>query len=470
MKIRKIFSENKIERRYIHLKETLRVTMESGGKERKAPPLPLSNDFQNNPQREGDDGSQNQDVLETKMENSNSEGGGKVLSSNGGATLIGDEAVRHDQTQLPVVFISTRTQEDSYSNPQVQLNGERGKLVPQNWRRPAMISRKSTYRSLLIHPHHSQDTTLVRNMLGKGSKLRTELGSHATTNVSDFLTREREVEESFTNSLGLAFPGAFHVPGPQPSFDTEEVDSDELSTPCSGTVVDEHALRNDEILQVQAHVVPETQDIERMVSRRVSEEVQARLEEERENGVVAKAEVLMCSIIPRRLFFWFLLLSILAAISLGAAFGTPRGRAAADMSLAAVSPSFSPTIWSRSSIVQSALVKQVKGTDKWNEVGSPQYYARNWLISQDTFDLQALTLEQILERYALAVLFFYDVQPQGSSNSISFFLQPDVSVCEWRKPNATNGVFAGVKCSDGVSVSEIRLSKFPYNNVNGFCF
>ena len=151
--------------------------------------------------------------------------------------------------------------------------------------------------------------------------------------------------------------------------------------------------------------------------------------------------------------------ALLSSIALGLTLGIIR---ASSKSVTApstpitttASPTASPV--TRSSLIHSALETKWNGTRPWTVTGSSQFEAYKWLTSVDTFDIKNLTGPQLLERYALAVLYYSAFQPQDRSGSLNYFLRP-VSVCDWNPIYSTS--LTSITCASDGFVKAVQLSK-----------
>ena len=102
---------------------------------------------------------------------------------------------------------------------------------------------------------------------------------------------------------------------------------------------------------------------------------------------------------------------------------------------------------------------------------TPQQEAFNWLVGFDNItssflnvtkndvDVDDLVQTMIIERYALAVLYY---GTKGDNwNYQADFLNPDTSVCEWQEQSAqrADGLRRGVYCDESNITSSLRLCK-----------
>ena len=114
----------------------------------------------------------------------------------------------------------------------------------------------------------------------------------------------------------------------------------------------------------------------------------------------------------------------------------------------------------RLSLIESILEARMNGAKPWTAYLSPQYQAFRWLTENDTLRMDSLNHGVVVERYAVAVMYF-SMEGYNWYNQLGF-LYPD-SVCEWNEFNATrNGTnihFLGVGCADRTSVSKVSFSK-----------
>ena len=261
-------------------------------------------------------------------------------------------------------------------------------------------------------------------------------------------------------------PGAVAIPGPNIE-NTEPRDFDQQE---DGNYfhIGPSSKENETLLEVEAQIVPETQDIDLIVNRRVDEGIKERLREEL--GVAAEVvavpddEKKICNL-PRYAFFGIIAVVVLLAVAAGISVGVLLSRSSSK-----ISPAPAPTAWSRSSYIASTLEAELNGAQPWTTPGSPQFMAFNWMTRNDTSDIHNFTSRQILERYVLAVL-YYNVQepPPAASDALSYFLQP-VSVCKWNKDVVSSSNLTGVAgtnnltgvtaCDNGTLVSELIVGTF----------
>lgn len=91
--------------------------------------------------------------------------------------------------------------------------------------------------------------------------------------------------------------------------------------------------------------------------------------------------------------------------------------------------------------------------DELTDGSSPQYDAMDWLVNDDPaeLDFDATSTSILIERYALAVLYF---ALDGDSWDSSYGFLSEDDVCDWNGPGSD--FTQGVLCSGG-SIYELTL-------------
>ena len=207
-------------------------------------------------------------------------------------------------------------------------------------------------------------------------------------------------------------------------------------------------------LQVEAHVVPETHDIDVIVNQRLNDELEARLQKVAVAEVVANSEQKHVCCLPRKIFLAVAAaVTVLIAIAIGVSIGVTRSHSSSN---ATNTSTIAPTARSRQSFIVDALNVELNGNQPWQALGSPQNEAFVWLTKNDTIDVENMTSRQILERYVLGVLYYNIELPKNGSDPLSFFLEP-VSVCEWHIKDEAGNLTGITGCTNESFVSEIRL-------------
>ena len=330
---------------------------------------------------------------------------------------------------------------------------------------------KATFRGLLA-PQPRQDDEEQETIAAISRKARKTQKRYKVQGVL-----KEDIDDSVIDATSI-FPGAVSVPGPQ----IQQLDNQNIETSVTSFRRDEPAAEENAVLNgdraVQAHVVPDAQDIEEILKRRLSDELHQRLQEERQNAVIAEVVGSDHSDRNRNATSrkcLSILIIVIVAIALGVSLGIRRSNPSSSKTSkpAEKAPTYSPrasltpspTTWSRVRFIEDVLNSEWNTTGgnmskPWTVPGSPQYDAFDWLTSNDTYHVETLTASQLLERYVLAVLYFNAEQPENGSHALPYFLQP-VSVCQWNMREDNLGVLTGVSaCLQGESVSEIRLGTF----------
>ena len=106
------------------------------------------------------------------------------------------------------------------------------------------------------------------------------------------------------------------------------------------------------------------------------------------------------------------------------------------------------------------LVKNTPSTFKsFRDEGSPQSRAARFVASPNRTAGQQLQQQQLLERYALAVLYF---ATNGASWKNRFhFVQENLETCSWNDPIVQGGK-GGVICNEQGQVVTVHLGKFLF--------
>ena len=327
---------------------------------------------------------------------------------------------------------------------------------------PLIYGRKATFRNQMAN---------VASQQGRGTGVSTsnEAMANSREGMSKAAYREHDKSQkekgSFDEGSGHSpdvFPGAVMVSGPQIMASDRQGDDldeeDQCPEPENILLVDN--LNSLSPFPVEAHVVPEIDDVDGIVNRRVSQELQERLQ------VVARAEVIVpiqekraCTFHTTKCRFGIASVTLLVAIVVGVSVGIFFSRSSTGTHVSR--PTASPTILSRASFITNALDAELDGVQAWAVPATPQYEAFQWLSNIDTFDIFGLTSRQIFERYALTTLFYCIQQLCNGCNPLPFFLKP-VSVCQWSMEDTSGNLTGVTGCVSGNLVSEIRLGKFSY--------
>ena len=152
-----------------------------------------------------------------------------------------------------------------------------------------------------------------------------------TKQMDDAMQDERESMDDSSNASMREFPGAVFVQGPQARSNNEDAETVvSVNQNVEPIVAGNDIIFNEELRQVEAHVVPEEQDLEEILKfKRLNDELQQRLKEERKREVVtvALAEMVVsvqgqtiCNL-PSHIFFLGVVAVILVGIALGIAIG-----------------------------------------------------------------------------------------------------------------------------------------------------
>ena len=226
-----------------------------------------------------------------------------------------------------------------------------------------------------------------------------------------------------------------------------------------------YAVSNDRARRVEAQVVPEVQDIEEIVSRRLNDQIQQRLLEERQRAVIAE----FVGYVPeqankkssRKGLYICVMIAVLIAIALSVSGAILRHKGSrvepATTQSSTPSPTSSPTSWSRLRFIEAALETVWNETHPWTQIGTPQSNSFLWLTRDDTLDVKPLTSRQIVERYIVGILFYDTLKLSHEASALPYFLQP-LSICDWNK--RVGGLLTGVTCENETSVTAIELSKY----------
>ena len=344
---------------------------------------------------------------------------------------------------------------------------------------PAPPIPKATFRNVLEGTSQQEIDDMGTRNAGviDTTKERTKRRNECNTKEADLrrdasLGQRQEEQQQQQNSDGtsrnilLAVPGAVRISGTQIEEPcNSEVAVGILHQESESETFNIDSRDNDQsTLKVEAQAVPETHDIDLIVSERVNQEVLERLEEERK--FVVAAEVVEPSQektilnLSRNKFFGIAAIVILILVAVGVSIGVTRSNSPSSRS-DLVSPTPSPTPLSREAFIASALQSELN-YQPWKAHDSPQEKAFDWLTRNDTLDVQNLTSRQVLERYALAILYYNFQPPKSQNDSLSFFLEP-VSVCQ--RHSRDNGVTA---CINGSYVARLRLGRLNGVSLNLF--
>ena len=237
---------------------------------------------------------------------------------------------------------------------------------------------------------------------------------------------------------------------------------------------------HDAFCPLEAHLV----EMEDMPSRRVDEEMPQRFRERLNQRLAEEPEKKIIAEIvpmdpPRKLWHQHVVLALVVvilmiALALGLSLGIRAPRPSKHTtanpfaSPFTAPPGASSENSSRSVLIQSALETLLNSSTLEVDHGNstPQNDAYVWILNEDTYDIQSLTSNQIVERYALAV-FYFSTKGKEWRNQSSF-LEP-ISVCEWNgNQTHTSNVDTylpphealGISCNPNkTSVTSIRLSK-----------
>lgn len=96
----------------------------------------------------------------------------------------------------------------------------------------------------------------------------------------------------------------------------------------------------------------------------------------------------------------------------------------------------------------------------FQNAASPQYQAMDWLANRDEWNYVPVSNQVLVERYALAVLYY---STQGKMRSNPFFFLTNSSVCEWRDEQLEQGVTCDV---DGISVTSVDLGTCSFSDLS----
>lgn len=158
-----------------------------------------------------------------------------------------------------------------------------------------------------------------------------------------------------------------------------------------------------------------------------------------------------------------LLLIVAIAVGLGVGLGVSFNDTSAAMPTA--SPTPAPTLTPYGSLRQ--LVSPYSSDDDLDDETSPQAKAIDWLLNKDP--AQLLPLQEgfaewtLLERYAMAVLFFSTDGPKWDEN-LDFMSES--SVCDWPRRNSTESTsnVNRIKCNEDGHIYDLRIH---FNSLNG---
>ena len=232
---------------------------------------------------------------------------------------------------------------------------------------PLVVSPKVTYRNILMRGRQPRGREMnvvntTADAEGKEIKKQTAVGQNAASQQN-----QEYSNDSFHHS-GIAI-GAVRIPGLQVggSYDPAFVaDGESLDETCSPHVEVRTANHIETPVQVEAHVVPETHDIDVIVNQRLNDELEARLKAVAVAEVVDHSQEKRLCFLPRRI-----ILGVVAVVVIGIALGVSIGVVRANSSPKTF-PTMSPTVRSRQGYIADALNAELNGDQPWQDLGSPQ--------------------------------------------------------------------------------------------------
>jgi hypothetical protein len=264
--------------------------------------------------------------------------------------------------------------------------------------------------------------------------------------------REEEIRKQNDNDR----PGAFQVAGINPS----QISQQSFVYSDQGAIALEEEKENmDEVLatsNVVAEAVDEDQLLDELLSRRRHDVVNAENivtvedghsdgEKGNRRGLAINKRTIACATT--------VLVIVVVAVVVIAVLVSKSNRA----------PATSQSNSSQASALQAfrtvLLNHNVSSSQDLEQYGTPQNEALNWLVNIDTFLNESSTVESIIDRYVLAVVYYSDDGVQWINQSD--FLSSS-SICAWH--NVTTGAF----CTTAMNVSHGNYTFFSgvQNNSN----
>ena len=309
------------------------------------------------------------------------------------------------------------------------------------------------------------DSSSLQSLIAAiSAKAQGELKEDATTSTKSLSYKEEDDlqchDSAKSNTLDdsasrLSNVGAIHISGPRG-----------MHASGSDDIISECAIEDDGLSRVEAHLVSDEPDVEAILSRRLNDEVELRLREERASAVFAEvigSRRQRTFGFSRRKLVCYVSIAVLLAIAVAISVGVLVSKSSSKNG-----PTPSPAEWSRASYVESVLVTKWNGTRTWTKIATPQFNAFLWLTSEDTFDIRTLTPNQIVERFIAAIIYFSAKQSHAGSSPLSYFLQP-VSVCKWNTGIDNSSNLEGLTCSNGFSIDSVELGKHSYRSPRIIC-
>jgi hypothetical protein len=284
-------------------------------------------------------------------------------------------------------------------------------------------------------------------------------------------------------------PGAQKVRGPCAKLEAN-LNFDDLEAPPSKIDYDAPAPDNDNLEHATA-IVAELAPTDLDVSAKLQKMVEDRFNQERKRQVVVEAiqaEPMgndeqgdnICGVIVSKKCWLLLVVGLLVLVAvavgagvLGAAAGGDSGSSDPpkppppggdnddnDDNDGPEEPTAAPSISRRVELLAAigATIVENEPDALTSPATSPQGKALDWLAYADEANLDLTTVRPsvLVERYALAVLYFGTNGPTSWTNRYGFLNAS--SVCSWYEDLGSDS-YNGVSCQDGISVNALRLGK-----------